>query len=440
MSDLGINPTFYGSTYQPSTGYGGLLPTPQPVFPYQMGGIGAPQTPQFSLFQNPATGPLFGQAGSSGGLQKSPQQAGRTPGQTTLVEWGYSPGGDDTEHAEAVKNIYERYNPGSDPELIGIGVADGDSSSSGNNTASEKTSATLKTKQELDQYIDDGSTAAFQQFGEQIEKTVDEGQSSVINGSLGYARNNVYEDTLGALQENPKLATHLNLKPSDIQNLKTNEDGQTLVSDKVSQAIVQYVDQRLDAPNSAFQQARQDYQQITQRAAQNGVVTVVSAGNDHELNSVFERQQPGGDTNFLAQSDSIISVAASDNRGTPYTGDDTIGDFSSYGDGRYNPTVASDGVQVDTGNGKKEDGTSFSAPKVAATVAQLQKENPNLTFDQIKNILQSTATNTQASNLAEGAGILNPNAALQVGQGTGSFGGFGQYNGGYGQYPRASGY
>ena len=171
------------------------------------------------------------------------------------------------------------------------------------------------------------------------------------------------------------------------------------------------MDDRLDAPNSAFQKARAQYQASTSSAAQRGIAVVVAAGNEHELNDVFPRSKPGGDTNFLAQSQDVISVAASDDQDTPQLQDDTLGSFSSWGDGTYNPTIATDGVGVKTQFGP-QDGTSFASPKAAAIIARMQQQNPNLRVAQIKAILQQTAVDTQASPLAEGAGMLNPDAAL----------------------------
>jgi hypothetical protein len=340
----------------------------------------------------------------------APPGAGRNRGSAVIVEVGYTGNGKADEHAQSVMEVYQRYNPNGVAVLEGIDDTGQDRPAS-TQPQSAGTVPKLNSQQAFNDYIDQGATDAFNVFSREIDQVVSEGKATVINGSLGFSRNEVYIDTLHALQANPSLAEYVGLKRSDIQNLKVDIDGVTQVTDTVAQAISTYVDQRLDAPNSAFQQARARYQTSTRNAAQNGIAVVVAAGNEHALNEVFPRTTPGGDTNFLAQSPDVISVAASDDQDTAQLRDDTIGDFSSRGDGTFNPTIATDGVGVETRFGP-QDGTSFAAPKAAAIIARMQQQNPNLSVAQIKAILQQTAVDTQADPLAEGAGILNPDAAL----------------------------
>ncbi|WP_373531973.1 S8 family serine peptidase [Vampirovibrio sp.] len=340
--------------------------------------------------------------------QQSPQQAGRKPGETALVEIGVEKDGNADEHAQSVQEVFERHNPNAESQLTGIDTGN----VQGANTESLlKNSNVINTQEKLDTAIDAGSTDAFRLFSDKIDAIVIDGSASVINGSLGYSRNEIYRDTLNRLKANPYLAKHLDLKPEDITGLESDEKNRTVITEKVSTAIVSYVDQRLDAPDSEFQKARQHYQNTTRNAAEKGVVVVVAAGNQHKLNGTFEKDTLGGDTNFLAQSNSVISVAASDNQDTENLADDTIADFSSRGDGEFNPTIATDGVGIETEFGK-QNGTSFAAPKVAATIARLQQENPQFNFHRIKEQLKSTAVNTEALELAEGAGILDTSTLL----------------------------
>lgn len=434
MSGNSMNPAYYMPGYQsypgyqnpgyqnpgygnyPGYGYYGQQPGQfyqQPPYPYfggQQGPQQPPQQPQ-SLYDDREIAKILN---SDPGDQLSAQDAKRNPGSTVIVEVD----GPKDKHAQGVQDVYETHNPDGKNEIIGLaGEGTGESANakpaSGEPNEGEKTQ--LNNKEELDALIDAGASDSFNALGDRINEVVEKGDASVINASLGYSRNDIYEDTLESLQGNPELATHLGLKPEDITKLEKNEDGVTLITPEVAQGISKYVDARLDAEGSAYQKAKEKYQQTTENAAKNGVTVVVAAGNAHELNSVFERSTPGGDTNFLAQSDSVISVAATDNQDTKNIDDDTIADFSSHGDGKFNPTIATNGVGVETEAGP-QDGTSFAAPKVAAVIARLQKENPDLTFDQIKALLQSTAYDSKASEEAEGAGILSPNAFLRAGQ------------------------
>lgn len=349
----------------------------------------------------PASGPSMGGYGDPA----------RYKVDTTLIEVGYYNNGKADEHAQSVREIYQRNNPLGKSNVHYTGIGNDESADTG---ASQPTR--LASKKELDDYIDTESTDAFDIMADKINGIVEKGNTEVINGSLGYSRDTIYENVLLSLKDNPKLAPVVGLKPTALSSLEKNKDGQVLVTDEVSNAIVAYVDGRLDQRGSAYQKSRLKYQQATQYAAQNGVTVVVAAGNDHEMNEVFNARKKGGDTNFLAQSDYVISVAAANDQGTPQPNDDEIASFSSWGDGRYNPTVSANGVGVKTRFGP-QDGTSFAAPEVAATVARMKQVNPYLSFDQIKAILQQSATDLYPnSSIADGAGVINPDLAVQWSQ------------------------
>lgn len=432
MTGNSINAGNY-QPYFPGFGYGGQQPPQQPsfqqpIFPFSSGNM--PQQQPINLFNDPrlvnGRFPWPGQPSTQStqvstppevpsSKQATPNSAGRDAGSTVIVEVG----GPTDEHAQSVQDVFETHNPNGQNEVVEL-TSDSESQSSKTQdiktqtAADEGEPAPVKDKAELDALIDAGATDAYNAFGKKVDEIVKDGDASVINASLGYSRNDVYVDTLSALQGNPELAKEMGLSPDDIKNLKTDQDGTLLLDEKVGKAVAGYVDGRLDAEGSAYQKAKAEYQTITKNAADHGVTVVVAAGNEHELNSVFDRNKPGGDTNFLAQSDSVISVGATDNNRTKFISDDTIADFSSWGDGEFNPTVATNGVNVKTENGTV-DGTSFAAPKVAAIIARLQKENPDLSFEQIKALLQNSAFDSKAPELAEGAGIFNPNAFIQGG-------------------------
>lgn len=334
---------------------------------------------------------------------------GIKPVKATLIEVNQYTNGNSDWHAQAVKDIYQKNNPlgASNVETIGVGNEE-PPEEGGDSSHVEK----LTSKSELDDYIDQDSTASFNIMIEKIDDLIKNDDTEVINASLGYSRDAIYTDVLLSLAETPSLATALGLQKSDITSLERDQDDRVLVTDKVASAIVNYVDKRLDRPNSDYQKSLLRYQAATQRAEKNNIAIVVAAGNDHDLNDIFERKSHGGDTNFLAMSHNVISVAASDSQGTADPTDDQIAHFSSRGDGTYNPTLADEGVQVDTPFGKK-DGTSFSSPKVAAKVAMLKQSHPELSVAQIKILLQESATDIiPDSTIADGAGIMNPDLAF----------------------------
>ena len=157
----------------------------------------------------------------------------------------------------------------------------------------------------------------------------------------------------------------------------------------------------------------------------NGIVVVVSAGN-------------GGSGALYppANDPFVITVGATDDKGTTNLADDAVATFSAYGTtesgfakpdlvapgrniisllGNYNgviPTQHPDN-RVDN-NYFRMSGTSMSAPMVAGAAALLLEDEPNLNPDQVKYRLMTTANKSWPGYAATtaGAGYLDVDAAV----------------------------
>nr|MDQ3817115.1 S8 family serine peptidase [Acidobacteriota bacterium] len=158
-----------------------------------------------------------------------------------------------------------------------------------------------------------------------------------------------------------------------------------------------------------------------------GVSVVFSAGNTGSAENSL---------NPYAVAPWVVSVGATDQFGH-------LADFSSRGDmgsALFHPTIVAPGVSVvslratglsvtgtsglggaDTGRLSPAElpyyttgsGTSFSAPQVTGTIALMLEANPQLTPQQVRDILQRTATPLPAYFQHEvGAGMLNAYAAV----------------------------
>ncbi len=149
-------------------------------------------------------------------------------------------------------------------------------------------------------------------------------------------------------------------------------------------------------------------------ARQNGVVLVVAAGDDGGvLSALGEASQ---------EFDNIVTVGAVERTNgniALYLGTDRV-DYASYGDGL---TVVADGgtpenpvlSTVADGLGPMV-GTSVAAARVTGVVSQIWAANPDLSYRQVVDILQQTATDLGATGWdpETGAGLVNLAAAIHL--------------------------
>lgn len=337
----------------------------------------------------------------------TPSGSSTSPIGVRMIEVGTN--GVEDKHSKQVKEIFANtsgHNAGS----INVDVV-GTYQPKGNKPMPEK----FETLEDLDQMIDSQSTYVLNTMTEKIDESMAAGDR-VVNGSLGWSRASSYMEVIKMVAEHPTLGKQLGLSSSDISRIQVDQAGSvvpTSIPASVKNAVVEHVDQRLAQPGSDFQSAMTRYQDKTKSAAQSGLNIVLASANDGQYRGIFQNGQAGLDSNFLMDSDYVFSAAAANTMGTADTSDDKIASFSSFGNGHFNPTVAANGVNIQTSEGNAT-GTSFASPIVAGTITKMLEGNPNLSFDEIKQKLQSTATGTSAPDQAEGAGMLNSDAAIRA--------------------------
>jgi serine protease AprX len=142
----------------------------------------------------------------------------------------------------------------------------------------------------------------------------------------------------------------------------------------------------------------------------NGIVVVASAGNRTPVSN------SGYNTANAAPANDpfIITVGASDEKGTPDRADDSLGLYSSSGttsNGFVKPDIIAPGTNIysvlskssswstdyparlnSTGEYFRLSGTSMAAPMVTGAIALLLQDEPNLTPDQVKYRLTHTGS------------------------------------------------
>ncbi len=165
----------------------------------------------------------------------------------------------------------------------------------------------------------------------------------------------------------------------------------------------------------------------------NDIVVVASVGNTGA----------GGEYNTACTSPAndpfIITVGASDEKGTLSTSDDIIANFSAYGttfDGHERPDLIAPGYNIVSalspdstwdddypervgisGQYIRLSGTSMSAPMVTGVVALLLQDEPNLTPDQVKYRLLDTASDLGGYPYLNGYAAIHGTSTESANQG-----------------------
>ena len=221
----------------------------------------------------------------------------------------------------------------------------------------------------------------------------------------------------------------------NIINVKvSNDDGSAMMKDVV--AGLQWVLEHKDAYNihvvnlSLNSSVAESYNTSPLDAAVeilwfNKIVVVASAGN-----------QGSGALYPPANDPFIITVGATDDKGTASLSDDVVASFSAYGqtsDGFKKPDLVAPGTNIvarlvnqnmglaNTHPANKVgdqyfrmSGTSMAAPMVSGSVALLLQDEPSLTPDQVKYRLMATANKSWSgyNTSKTGAGYLDVYAAI----------------------------
>ncbi|MEB3287144.1 MAG: S8 family serine peptidase [Vampirovibrionales bacterium] len=264
-----------------------------------------------------------------------------------------------------------------------------------------------------------------QVYGEmiaQLDRVLQEHQKDpslrVVNISWGLTLLEFYIETLNVLQEEDPKTGHFKFP---LIRQAVLGDTQHKTREEQFMAIERYINALL-IQNPLFTQLHRQYVEKTREVKDQGLIIFLSAANAHDQLPFTVPLPPGHEMTLWANSPYVISVAASDTNLTPAdTRDDIIAPFSSRGDAQHwNPTIAAPGAEIGMtqqfgtiGLGLVTKGTSYSSPISAGIAAMMLQENPNLTFEDIRDRLIQTATKTAHPFAAQGYGILNPIEAVK---------------------------
>lgn len=146
-----------------------------------------------------------------------------------------------------------------------------------------------------------------------------------------------------------------------------------------------------------------------QFATGRGIVTVAAAGNEFAEGNPLE---------FPASLPHVLTVGAvgSDLRSAAFSNENLSMDLAAPGVGILTAVRAGDAGDVDGDGYEAVTGTSFAAPMVAAAAAWVRAARPDLSGDQVAQVVRRSARDLQepGRDAATGFGLLDVGAALRA--------------------------
>ena len=261
----------------------------------------------------------------------------------------------------------------------------------------------------LDRYVEKRVTALLDGSSEAFEDILGQEDSQIrtVNQSLGAPEIRIAQDLAGQLDDDPEFRERF-LEYAGLES--DASEGEVL------QALVDEVsDSRRNS--EAIQESEERYDALTEEARDRGITTVVSAGNYGRFADRLEAAGVEADDEFYTDvlvNDNVIAVGAVDDQNTASHSDDTEAELTTPHAGT---DVSADGVSVSTeidGETHTGNGTSFSAPQVAGVAAEIADEYPNLSPDQIQEIIEMSAVAHDLDSDEVGEGVLRPDVALAL--------------------------
>lgn len=194
------------------------------------------------------------------------------------------------------------------------------------------------------------------------------------------------------------IAGELDVKLIPVKVLDKDGIGE---AEKIAQGIRYAADNGADIINLSFGTIDESEEIISalKYAKEKGIFIVAASGND---NSNADLYLPAG------YDEGVYTVSA-------ITPEYTKASFSNYG---TSIDAAAPGVKIIStvpGGYAVWDGTSMAAPLVSGVAALVKAQNPDLTPDEIAEILDNTSTDilTQGKDLQSGYGIINAYKAIR---------------------------
>ena len=241
-------------------------------------------------------------------------------------------------------------------------------------------------------------------------------ENSAVNLSLGDSKAaqsyRLYFNTLESLgSENPQRRENF-ARAFDVNmdNMRSQDkEVQRAEDSRLQQSVVDFVSQSVDQ-SRPIAQSQDRWDQAVEKFEGNRNSVVISSGNEGVVEETMERFTGNRqlnlprdfETNFL-ENDLVTSVGATNPDGTRAEYSSESGGVDIYANG---PLGGGEGQEPITG-------TSFAAPRVGVTMAELHRLNPNMSSSQVEGLLQSRFTQPLENGNSGAAPVLRPDVSYE---------------------------
>jgi hypothetical protein len=158
---------------------------------------------------------------------------------------------------------------------------------------------------------------------------------------------------------------------------------------RLTQFLIDQVSQGMNT-DPTMNAARREYNSAVRNFEARHNSVVIAAGNEgtlfsdlREVHGDYRLRAPSDFSRNILQNNEVTSVGATEQR----NGQERRAIYTSNSPGI--DIYASGGTGVVGYNGSEVNGTSFAAPRVAATMAELHRRNPNMSSAQIENLMRA---------------------------------------------------
>jgi hypothetical protein len=262
----------------------------------------------------------------------------------------------------------------------------------------------------LDNLVEGEVTSLLDSQARNLNSLVRQGhKNSALNLSLGLSKASVVESCLSPLgsidSKNPKTAEFARTMTENLARALDVDPEKVLSGDpeihgperqKLQQRLIDRTGKTLDN-STAIADSRGRYNSAVSEFEQNNNSVVISAGNWAGSAERLERQNhghplavpPDFTTNVL-ENDAVTSVGATAWKRNGSNFDEHRADYSVSGPGV--DVYANGSVGLTPRSMSDSRGTSYAAPKVAATMANLHRLHPKMSSSQVESLMKQSLT------------------------------------------------